>query len=257
MDAAAYYAGHLQEINQAIGIICRKHGLAGDDEKDFTQHVHLQLIEDDYRKIREYRGSSSFKTFLYTVISRIHIDRVRTKWHPSTEAKRLGPAAVELEKLVYRNNYTVHEACQILAANPATALNEQTAHELLAKLRVRSPRLIRAEDSEEQLSCVRDPAPDPEERIAHQQRLQKKQKVVAVIGAQLQSFSGEDKLLIKLIFISGHKISEIARLLERDERMLYRRTQTLLRSMREAMAAAGIGESDAREMFEAIGLSHD
>lgn len=251
MDAAGYYSDNVNLINEAIRIICRKHGMPSDEEQDFAQHVHLQLIEDDYRKIRAFKGSSSLKTYLYTVISRILIDHVRTKWHPSTEAQRLGATAVELEKLIFRNNYTVHEACHILAANPATAIDEQAAREVLAKLRVRRPRPVRAEDSEAELPRFPDPAPDPEERIMQKQRLQKKEEVLAQVGTMLRSFMDEDKLLLKLIFIGGHKISEVSRILGMDERMTYRRTQTLLKTMRETMAAAGISETDAREAFAA------
>ena len=251
MDAAAYYADHLQEINEAISIVCRKHGIAYDEEKDFVQHVHLQLIEDDYRRIRAYRGSSSLRTFLHIVISRIFIDHVRTKWHPSTEALRLGPTAVELEKLVFRNNYTVHEACHVLASNPSTAIADNEANEILAKLRFRRPRPVRAEDSEEELPRFPDPAPDPEERVERKQLLRTKQVVLDQVGTTLRSFSDEDKLLIKLVFFSGHKIAEVARLLGRDERLTYRRTQTLLKTLRETMAAAGISESDARQALEA------
>lgn len=250
MDAAAYYADHLREINEAISIICRKHGIAFDDEKDFSQHVHLQLMEDDYRKIRAYRGASSFSTYLHTVISRILIDHVRIKWHPSTDAQRMGNAAVKLEKLVFWNNYTIHEACNILASNPSTAIDEKTAREMLARLRVRRPRPVKADDSEEQLPRFPDPAPDPEERIVQKQQMQKKQEVIEMIGTMIRSFSSEDKLLIKLTFLGGHKVSDVARLLGRDERLLYRRIQTLLRNMRESMGAAGIEVTDVRGIFE-------
>lgn len=257
MDAAAYYADHLGEINEAISIICRKNGIAPAEEKDFSQHVHLQLIEDDYRKIRAYRGSSSFRTYLYTVISRILIDQVRTKWHPSTEAKRLGTTAVALEKLVYRNNYSVREACQVLSMDPSTAVTEQQAHDLLATVRARKPRPIRAEDSEEQLPRVPDPAPDPEGHLARKQQRRREREVVDLIGTVLQAFSSEDKLLMKLVFIGGHKISEVARLLKKDERLVYRRTRSLLRNAKEALAAAGIGEADVRDILEGTGAFDD
>jgi len=248
MDAAGYYNDHLKQINEAISIICRKHGMARDEEKDFAQHVHLQLIENDYKKLRAYQGSSSLKTYLYTVISRIFIDQVRHKWHPSAAAKRIGTTAIQLEKLVYRHQYEVHEACQIMASNPATAIDETAAHEMLGKLH-RHPRVTVLEDSEEHLPRFPDPAPDPEERIEQKQLLQKKQKIVTLIGQIIQELSKEDKLLIKLFFVSGHKISEIARMLGTDDRLLYKRTQVILQHMRKSMADAGVGHVDVQEVF--------
>lgn len=249
MDAAGYYADHLKQINEAIGIICRKHGMTRDEEKDFAQHVHLQLIENDYKKLRAYKGSSSLKTYLHTVISRIFIDQVRVKWHPSAEAKRMGETAVKLEKLIYRNQYAVHEACQILAVNPSTAIDENAAYAMLGRLHLKTPRLIKIDDSEERLRSFPDPAPDPETRIAQKQLHQKKQEMIAIIGDIIPSLSGEDKLLIRLLFIDGHRISEIARLLGQEDRKLYKRTQSILQKMREAMADAGIAESDIREVL--------
>lgn len=253
MDAAAYYADHLREINEAIGIICRKHCLDRDAEDEFAQYVHLQLIEDDYRKIRSYKGSSSFKTYLYTVIGRIFIDQVRSKWHPSTEAERMGPVAVELEKLVFRHNYSVHEACNILSSNPQTTIDEQAARAVLDRLKVRRPTPSRADDSEDQLPRIPDPTPHPEKRLEQRQQSGRKREILSQMATALATLSDEDKLLIKLIFVSGHKIAEVARMLGRDERMLYRRTQTLLRDLRQAMLAAGIGEADAREALESPG----
>jgi RNA polymerase sigma factor (sigma-70 family) len=257
MDAAGYYKENLQQINEAISIICRKHGMARDEEMDFAQHVHLQLIENDYGKLRAFKGASSLKTYLYTVISRIFIDTVRSKWHPSAEAKKMGAAAVALEKLVHRNQYAVHEACQILAANPATAIEESAAHAMLGKLKVRKPRLARVDDSEAHLQGFPDPAPDPEKRIAQKQLQQKKQTIIALVGDITRSLSGEDKLLIKLLFVSNRKISEVARLLGKEDRMLYKRTQAILRNMREAMADAGIREGDVREILDSMGECND
>ncbi len=249
MDAARYYADHLKQINEAISIICRKHGMTRDEEKDFAQNVHLQLIENDYKKLRAYKGKSSLKTYLYTVISRIFIDQVRVKWHPSAAAKRMGETVVALEKLTCRDHYTLHEACQILAAIPSTAIDEDAAHDILDRLHFKTPRLTIVEDSEELLLRIVDPAPDPETCIAQKQRHQIKQEMIAIIGDVVQSLSGEDKLLIKLLFIDGLKISKIARLLGKDDRQPYKRIQSILRKMREAMRKSGIAESDIRDVL--------
>jgi RNA polymerase sigma factor for flagellar operon FliA len=249
MDAAEYYADHVKQINEAISIICRKHAMQDDEEKDFAQQVHLQLIENDYRILRSYKGNSSLKTYLHTVISRIFIDQVRVKWHPSAEAKRMGEPVVALEKLIYRDQYTLHEACQILAAIPSTAIDENAAHDMLGRLHFKTPRLNILDDSEELLRRIPDPAPDPETRLAQKQLHRKKRKVIALIGNIILLLSGEEKLLIKLLFIDGHRISEIARLLRKDDRQLYKRTQSILRKLREAMADAEIAPSDLREVL--------
>ncbi len=254
MDAAEYYADHIKLINEAICIICRKYGMAFDEEEDFAQHVHLQLIENDYRKLRAYKGNSSLKTYLYTVISRIFIDQVRVKWHPSAEAKRMGETAVVLEKMIYRDHYTLHEACQILAADPSTAIDENAAHDILGRLHFKTPRIISIDYSEERLQGIPDPAPYPDTRITQKELYREKRKMIAIIGDIIPLLSSEDKLLIKLLFIDGRRISEIARLLGKDDHQLYKRTQSILRKMRESMVmAAGMGEVDIGEILEVTG----
>jgi RNA polymerase sigma factor (sigma-70 family) len=249
MNAAEFYRENLKLINEAIGIICRRHGMTRDEEKDFAQHVHLQLIENDYKKLRAYKGTGNLKFYLCTVSSRIFIDQVRSRWNPSTEAKRIGTTAVQLEKLVYRHQYAVHEACQILAANPATALDENNAHAILGRLHFKSPRPTLVDDPEEHLPKFPDPAPDPEEFLMQKQLRQQKQKVMTLIGEVLGSLSREDVLLIKLYFISGRKISEIARLLGKPDSMLYKRSRAILQILRDSMTAAGVGRVEIQELL--------
>lgn len=247
----------LKHIDEAISIICRKHAMFGDEARDFAQHVHLHLMEDDYRILRAFKGNSSLKTYLHTVISRIFIDQVRVKWHPSAEATRMGEMAVKLEKLIYGSQYAVHEACQIMAAHTGGAMDENKVRDILGRLPVKKAHPVKIEDSEECLPNLPDSSPDPETLVAQKQLHQKKQKVIAVIGDIIPSLSGEDKLLIKLLFIDSHRISEIARLLGKDDRLLYKRTQTILRRMREALADAGIAEGDIQELLDLTGEFDD
>ena len=165
----------------------------------------------------------------------------------------MGETVVALEKLIYRDQYTLHESCQILAAIPFTAIDENAAHDMLGRLPFRTPRPTIVDDAEELLRRTPDPAPDPETRLAQRQLHQKKQEMIAIIGDAVLSLSGEDKLLIKLLFIDGHKISQIARLLVKDDRQLYKQTQSILQKMRETMANAGIAESDARDVLFLLG----
>jgi len=253
MDAAAYYRHHLKELNEAISIVCRRHGMTREEGKEFAQHVHLQLIENDYGKLRAFKGASSLTTYLYTVISRIFIDQVRSKWHPSAEAVRMGAAAVALEKLVYQNQYAVHEACHILAANPVIAVPESTARAMLARMQVRRPRAQAVDDPEEHLPNCPDPAPDPEDRLARSEVRQKRQAIIAHVGEIARSLSGEDKLLVKMIFVGNRKVSEVARMLGREDRTLYKRIESILRNMRRAMADAGVSVEEVREVLSGTG----
>src|SRR6478672_4714082 len=92
-------------------------GLSRQDGEDFSQTVMVRLIEEDYRILREFKGRSSLRTYLAIAIKRMLLDyqnHLWGKWHPSAEAKRLGPTAIWLERLLYRDKLSFEEACRVI-----------------------------------------------------------------------------------------------------------------------------------------------
>ena len=108
-------------IERVIAWVCAKHGLRGADAEDFRSTVMVRLIEKDYEVVRKFQGLSSFKTYLSAVINRMYLDyQVQRfgKWRPSAEARRLGPVAMRLERLLSRDGLTFDEACGVLLTDP-------------------------------------------------------------------------------------------------------------------------------------------
>src|SRR6187401_3305105 len=55
---------HLPAIDGIARAAARRRRLTTDEAEEFRSIVRLRLIENDYAVIREFRGSSSFRTFL-------------------------------------------------------------------------------------------------------------------------------------------------------------------------------------------------
>ncbi len=114
------FLSQLALIDAVTAFIARRHHLSATDAEEFAAHVRLRILEDDYATLRKFEERSSLKTYLTTVIQRWFLDD-RTarwgKWRPSAEAKRLGPLAILVERLMVRDGMTFDEACTVLETN--------------------------------------------------------------------------------------------------------------------------------------------
>src|SRR5262245_46902863 len=137
MNPQAAFLENLETIERIIGAICRRHVLVGDDRDDFDSYVKMRLIEGDYAVFAKFQGLSSLTTYLTVVITRFFQD-FRTsrwgRWRHSAEANRLGPVALTLEILIYRDGHSVREAIQILRSRGGDLPTDRELIELAARL---------------------------------------------------------------------------------------------------------------------------
>src|SRR5437868_15414339 len=109
---AALFESELAVIDRVTAFICARHHLSAADSDDFSSHVKLKLIEDNYAVLGSFEGRSSIRTFLTIVVERLFLD-YRTsawgKWRPSAAAKRGGATALLLEQLLTRDGYSFEE----------------------------------------------------------------------------------------------------------------------------------------------------
>src|SRR5215213_773629 len=135
-DPEALLRDNLPTVDRIVASLCRRHGLSGDDADDFRSWVYLQLVEDDYAILRKFRGESSLATYLTVVIAMLFREyRVREwgRWRPSAIARRLGPLAVRLEMLVFRDGCTLSQAGEVLRSEGEKVSDRELA-DILAQL---------------------------------------------------------------------------------------------------------------------------
>jgi len=235
MDAEALYRQHLTHIGRIAASVCRRHGVTDHDADDFASDVRLKLCEDDYAAIRKFQGKSSFTTYLTVVINKAFLDHRRHlwgKWTPSTQAKRLGPTAVVLETLVYRDGCTFESACQLLEQKHTFTVDRRELRTMLAQLPRRAPRRFESDDEIGSLAS-NDDADAP---LLAVERDERRAAAEAALRDALDTLADEDRTIIRMLFYEGTSAADIARGLHIDQKRLYPRIKQLLGSLRRMLA---------------------
>ena len=78
--------------------------------------------------LRRFEGRSSLTTYITVVVQRLFLDRRNRlwgKWRPSAEARRLGPTAVLLERLVSRDGWSAEQALETLRVNHGVTVDRR------------------------------------------------------------------------------------------------------------------------------------
>lgn len=247
-----WFLEQLPAIERAIAWICLRYGVMGAEAEDFASACKLKLIENDYAILRRFEERSRFQTFIVIVIRRMFFDqRIRDhgKWHSSSEAVRLGDAAVQFEMLLYREGRSFNDAVSIIGQRYNLPRREVEC--MAARLPDRGPRptLVNLAhvDLEASLS-----ASAIEDAASAGDRLALAQRVTAIIRTSFAAFSEEDQQVLALRFFGGLTVAEISRALHLDQKMLYRRMERHLRTLRADLEEAGIRRADVHELLEHV-----
>jgi RNA polymerase sigma factor (sigma-70 family) len=246
------YLGHLELIEKVVAQACRRCPFSREEAKDFGQHVHEKLIDDGYARIRKFRGRSSFKTYLTTVIGHLLQDyqnSVWGKWRPSAEAERLGEVAMRLERLLVMEGRPLEEASQILRLNDRVEMSTAELADLAAKL---PPRNLRRFVGEEGLQAEPSRDLQPDERLVAQERGGIRRRVYAALQRALANLPKEDRLLI--LMWTEIKVADIARLWGVEQKPLYRRIEKIKATLKKAIERQGMRRQDVEEILGSLGV---
>ena len=205
-EPAEVFVSQLALIERVIAFVCRRHHLSAPDAEDFASHAKLKLINQDYAILRNFEGRSSLRTFLTITITRAFLDYRNAawgKWRPSAEARRAGPVAVLLERLVSRDNYRVDEAFAILTVNHRLPLSRDDFERQIERLPPRVPRRIEGEDA-----LLEHPDPtSPEDVLLSSERQLAANHVHSVLKGALAEMPPQDRLILTMRFQDGRSLS--------------------------------------------------
>lgn len=248
MTLGDLFLAHLPHIDRVVAHLCRRYSLQTDQCEDFRSRVHLKLIDDDYAIIRKFEGRSSLKTYLTTVVSNEMLDYLNHlwgKWRPSAEAKKLGPVAVRLDKLL-RDGLSLDEAIQTLQINHKVEMSWQE----LAKMAERLPdRYARRMEGEEGLQDLSDPGDWADSRIEEEEREAVRRKALAALEETRKALPKEDQLILKMKG-DGFTTAQIARVLRLEEKPFYRRIERIFKELREELERRGFSRKDIEGIFD-------
>jgi RNA polymerase sigma factor (sigma-70 family) len=156
------------------------------------------------------------------------------KWRPSAAAQRLGAHAVALDRLIDRDGYSIDEAVASLAARGGdwSAAPLRRVAEQLPK---RSRRRFVSEDVLNMGPGI--PFEDP---IATEQDRRAKVRIGRALRDAVRQLPVEERRLVTLRYGRGYSVQLLAEQMGVDAKPLYRRFERALRSLREALIAAGV-----------------
>jgi RNA polymerase sigma factor (sigma-70 family) len=250
-SAKQLYLDNLGLIDEIISYVCRTSRFPPADAEDFRQEVHLKLIEDDYRILRDFRGSS-LRSYLKVVILRAGQDYRNHLWgkfHASAEANRLGEAAVLLEQLMVRDGLSYSEAREHLRTNLKFQLTDQEFDRLLVRL---PPRTRRQNVPIEAVENAPAAEPSPEESLLAREGEDRMGWILRVLRQVTTALPSQHELLLKLLYEDGLSIADIAKGWGVAQKPLYRERDRALESLRRELTQHGITQKDLEEILAFI-----
>lgn len=238
---------NLALIERAVGFACRRYRFDDDDAEELASIVNLKLVEDDYVVLRTYEQRSKFSTWINVVVQRVALDfRIAAwgKWHASAEAKRLGPAAVELEQLVHRDGRTFDAAFTgVMWNHPIT---REALQAIADQLPERQPRRRQVKLEEAELAANPVAVDDA---LLEKDRQRVAQRLSKLLSEAIRDLPDEDRLILQLRFEGGMTVAQIARSLQIDQKLLYRRIKQRLGDMKEMLLGGGIDPGDVADLI--------
>ena len=242
------YLGHLKHIDDVARHAARRRHFSRQETEDFASTVRLKLLENDYETIRKFQGKSSFRTFVTTVVERLMLDyqnHLWGKWRPSAEAERLGRAAVRLEMHLSRDGLTFDEACEVLRMNEGVELSRQELEQIALRLPAHNPprRML----GEEELAGRPAGGETPVECALGRETAQRKRKILELLSEAIATLPCEDRLIARMR--SDFQVARIAKVLELEQKPLYRRVERLLKALRTQLVERGVTAEEITEIL--------
>jgi len=245
----ALFLANLPVIDAAIRQVCRRHRLAAAEADDFASEVRLHFIERNYEPLRKFRGDSTLRSFLIVVVQHLFLDyrnRLWGKWRPSAEAKRQGPLAMLVERLVTRDGWTVEQAVEIVRTNHGVDVTE--AHRALyVKLTQRAP--ARQFVAEVEADGIESASPAHDANVLDAEQNFRAKQVQTALDRVRQALTPTERLILKMRFEDSIAVADIARALHLNQKRLYRTIEQLLATLRAGLEAEGIGAGEASALF--------
>jgi RNA polymerase sigma factor for flagellar operon FliA len=249
LNDEALFLANLPAIDAVVNLVCRRHHLTAAEADDFASEVRLHIIERNYEPLRKFEGRSSLRTYLTVVVQHLFLDyrnRLWGKWRPSAEAKRHGPLAVLLERLVTRDGWTCDQAMESLRINHRIEI-DAPLRALAEKLTQRSPARQFVAESEAEGVASRTPASDVNVLRAEHDFFAK--RVQTALDRVRQTLTPEERLILKMRFEDSVPVADIARALHLNQKRLYRTIEQLLATLRQGLEGEGLDRGEVTALF--------
>lgn len=245
-NASTWASDHLEIIQQQIQRTARRGRLGGEEFEEFRSFCFQKLLQENSRILRRYRGDGCLPSYLQVVIGRLLLDyrtSIWAKWRPSAQARRLGPNAIELEKLTHRDGLPLSSAVECVVRRGVLTGSE--AEDLADRLPVRYQRRFESLESLEVLPA-RDVEPD--DALLGPERQQMRNRIETSLSQALQQLDETDRLILCLRYGRRMRVPEISARMGLKERKIFSRCDRSLRCLRKSLEAMGFHRTDIKRV---------
>jgi RNA polymerase sigma factor (sigma-70 family) len=241
------FLANLDLIRKLAAHVARRHHASAEEAEEFASELQLKFMADDYAVFRKFKGTSSLKTYL-TVVAVNFFKDFRNhhwgKWRPSAAAKALGPVAILLEKLVYREGWSFKEACEILQTNHKVSESLQELEEIWKQLPTRTV----WQGGKKKPDDAPDPGPGPAPVLGEDQEI--RERIALALKKALDSLSADDRLLVKMLIMDRLKIVDIAKILCMKPGHLYRQWEKILLQLKSDLEREGLRKDQVLDLLD-------
>lgn len=251
------FTQHFETIDSALAHACRVHRLAPDVADEFRSWATIRLLDNDQAILRKFQERSKMRTFLITVVQRLYLDWRNAewgKWRPTAEARRLGIVAIELERLVLRDQLAYSEAVHTLVSRGLSTADECEA------VWVQLPRRPRRKRVDEEDMAALPSNSSASELVDSEEARAEVTALCDALTRAMAALSDADRTILQLRYWSGQTVARIAALTGENQKALYRRFDRLAADLRHRLEGEGLSAralAVLAERFGAIGGDDD
>lgn len=243
----------LPTIDALSAALARRRGLVGDDADDFAAHVRARFVESEYAALRQFRGEAAITTYLSVVIAswlRAYLFAREGRWRPSAAALRLGPVAVQLERLVSRSGRTANEAIAELLAGGDQPYTERELRDMLRALPHRLPLRPQVVAGDLALAVPSAATTQADARVVADEHDLAVARAQRALETALQTLPHDDRVLVTMRFLDGLSVADIARTLRLEQKPLYRRLERAVTALRRQLEALGVTADSVHDALD-------
>ncbi len=222
--------------------------MSPDAAEEFSSWARLRLIEDDGAILRKFRGQSTIRTYLTTVLLHLFLDWRNAqwgRWRPSALARRLGPLAIELERLVLRDGRDYEEAVEILLSIRAAA-SRAACDETWAQLKRQPVRKMTTTDALVDVATV----DGSHARVDFESVQGKALRVGAALRRSLRRLESDEQVILRLSYVNKFTAKQIAAVMHLEAKPLYRRIEQIEAKLGALLLAGGLARDEVLDVFQ-------
>ncbi len=231
-----------------IDDLCKKKFSDSGEALECSNYILDKLKEDRGRRVTEFKGRSSFKTYITVTVNALIVDFCRMKYGRARYPKRIrdaGESAVKAYELLVFQDMSEDYAFSYLKENGLIKGRKSAFLEMINRLEIYKKadraRIFPMSSVSKQIlnRFIITDSQNPLEKILSREESIQKEKLTELIQEFVEALSGEDRMILKLSWQEGLSLRKIAKILEMTPYETGKRRNEIEHSFRELLKKNG------------------